>query len=617
MRAQTTNELTAGRMKERAIFRLINDLREGDNFQKDKAMEQLLAAPDAMTIEHVAPLLTDPNTGTRMFALEILKKIGSCDLEVVVGLLNHENEDVRVYGCEILADLREPDSLPHLVRKIYEDGDNVRHAAAIALGEFNDERAVAALLDALKDVDWIAFSAIYSLGKAGSRSAVPPLLELFKDGEKEVSMAACEVLMGFHEEEVLDRVSKVLKGWGQAKRDAYMKIILEKGDENVFFQLKKKVGKELFEHLLNCIRYENKRSLQMMKLIAHFPRAETCEVILDTLKAMDPDGDEYGETMDLFIALRNVWQGSVSDYLRREEEYQVPFIKACSLAGIEIGEALLFDTFAASSAKVRREIICAVPSIGSGNGRGLLREAIKDPDGHVKGDAVTVIGTLGFSDFKEDIVLLSREGFLDVRIKALRVLVGLDRGEGLKLIKEFVNHGTGDDKKVYLGAAELLDGNANLSFVEKLLTDSDEAVRRTTVAVVGNFLDDRRYVNLVRMLLKSDNIPHEVLKVIKDKALTEFRERLIEIFVDPDTGLWTKYYALSALGAFEDHTLFEVFLKGLADENSLIKIASLKALSDLKDARALEYVQPFTLSDDADVRSTAEFVMTKLKEWQT
>jgi HEAT repeat protein len=69
---------------------------------------------------------------------------------------------------------------------------------------------------------------------------------------------------------------------------------------------------------------------------------------------------------------------------------------------------------------------------------------------------------------------------------------------------------------------------------------------------------------------------------------------------------------LLALGAFEDPSLFELFIEGLNDENSLIKIGSLKALSDLKDHRAIVYVKPFINNKDDDVRSTAEFVMNSL-----
>jgi HEAT repeat protein len=67
------------------------------------------------------------------------------------------------------------------------------------------------------------------------------------------------------------------------------------------------------------------------------------------------------------------------------------------------------------------------------------------------------------------------------------------------------------------------------------------------------------------------------------------------------------------LSSFEDHALFDTFAGGLEDQNNIIKIACLKALSDLNEARALNYIMPFVQSDDEDIRSTAEFVMNKLE----
>ena len=117
-----------------------------------------------------------------MDALDILKKTGNCSIETIIQLLYDHNEDVRVYGCEVLAVLKHGASLPYLIEKVREDNENVRNAAIVALGEFNDQRSVDVLLDVLEQEEWVAFSAIYSLAKIGSRKAVPALLNVFRNG---------------------------------------------------------------------------------------------------------------------------------------------------------------------------------------------------------------------------------------------------------------------------------------------------------------------------------------------------------------------------------------------------------------------------------------------------
>ena len=71
--------------------------------------------------------------------------------------------------------------------------------------------------------------------------------------------------------------------------------------------------------------------------------------------------------------------------MKREEKYLLPLIKACKIAGIKLEEPLLLDMYLTSSVDVKREIITGMPGINHGNSCSIIREAIKDTDGHIKG----------------------------------------------------------------------------------------------------------------------------------------------------------------------------------------------------------------------------------------
>ncbi|MGD0232216.1 MAG: HEAT repeat domain-containing protein, partial [Syntrophorhabdales bacterium] len=149
--------------KGRALGRMIAELRQSDDFTRAGIIEKLVSSPSKELVEHAVQLLDDRNTSLRMDALDILRKTGNCSIEAVIQLLYHPNEDLRVYGCEVLAFLRHVSSLPHLIEKVGEENENVRNAAVTALGEFDDPRAVDVLLDVLRQEEWVAFSAVYSL----------------------------------------------------------------------------------------------------------------------------------------------------------------------------------------------------------------------------------------------------------------------------------------------------------------------------------------------------------------------------------------------------------------------------------------------------------------------
>ncbi|MFZ2799956.1 MAG: HEAT repeat domain-containing protein, partial [Syntrophorhabdus sp.] len=181
--------------RDRRLEKALYAIRQGDNYEKEKAIEFLIRRPTRKTVELILPLLQEKDTSTRMAVVQVVQKIGHMNVEAIVNLLDMENEDLRVYACEIMASMKTPQTVPSLIKALSDESENVKNAAVIALGEFNDERAVKALLNMLRHEQWIVFSAICSLGKIKSPAAALPLLQIFQNGEEELSLAACEALM--------------------------------------------------------------------------------------------------------------------------------------------------------------------------------------------------------------------------------------------------------------------------------------------------------------------------------------------------------------------------------------------------------------------------------------
>lgn len=596
-----------------SVQKAILAIQQGDDFEREKAIEYLKNRSTQRVVRHVLPLLRQRNTPTRMAAVEVLKQIGPADITGVEGLLADENEDIRVYGCEIMGGMRRPETIPCLVRVIESDTENVKSAAVMALGEFKDERAVSALLKALKEDEWIVFSAIYSLGKIKHRAAVEPLLRVMEDSREEVSLAACEVLLGFGDDEVLDRMFTILKGWTPKRRDRYVEVIVQRGNEKLFLRLKKKIGHDLFEHLVTYMALEKANVIPMLKLLVHFKTEQTCRIVLSHLAKIDPEEPEYDHVLELFVSVSSVWAKGIEQFLDQGDEAVLAIVKACARINLKVSEEILENIFANSSVKVRREIIKNAPSIVAGEGIGLIRKALRDQDGHVQSYGAQAVGAMGLKNVVTDIADLSRKGFMDVRVSALTSLIALDPKKALHLAEEFAIRGTKEDRKVYLAIAKDLPKDENLPLVRTLLASGDEEIRRGTVSVVGHFIDDSRYAEIFAELLHGDSIPHEILKIVREKKLSTFRPQLKIIFSETSRSLWTRYYALMALGAFKDPSLFGLFVNGLDDENDLIKIGSLKALGDLGDPRAATYVEPLLENQDENVRSAAKFVVARLE----
>ncbi|HOJ42913.1 MAG TPA: HEAT repeat domain-containing protein [Syntrophorhabdaceae bacterium] len=593
------------------FLKLKETLIHGNSLERERAMEQIIAEPSKEIVEMVIELLYLKETVVRMFAVDILKNIGRYNMGAVLKLLKDPDEDIRIYACEILGGMKEKETVPYLIETLEDESPNVRNLACTALGDIGDDSAIDALFSALKDDEWVEFSAVSALGKIGSKDVIEPLFEIFRNGNEIVSLIACETLINFKEKEILDRVIETLRAWDGDKRKEYIKVILEKEDEEMFFAMQEKMGQELFEHLMDLAKSEDKKSIKILKLISYFKKPQAAEVILDALAGIDPDSDEYYDAINLFSEMGSVWASHAQDFFEKDERCMVPLIRACAANEIKIDEDILLDKFLTSSIEIKREIIQHLPRILRQDGFRIVKEALDDPDGHIKGDALTAIGGLGLKEFKDKVIELARNGYMDVRQKALRTLINLDFVKFHEIISDFALKGTKEDKKVYLSIAPFVNKDMNYPIVRFLLKERDETIRKSTINLIGRFLDDEKYFELFKNLVDDDNVPHEALKIIKDKKMDIFKDRLVQIFLNTDNEMWTRYYALLALGSFKDTSLFDIFLRGLDSDSNIIKLGSLKALSNLNDKRVLDYIKPYLISDNEDIRLAAESILEK------
>jgi HEAT repeat protein len=595
------------------LGRMIAELKYSDDFARAGILEKLASSPSKELVGCLALLLEEKNTAVRMDVLDTLRRIGNHNIKAVIGLLYGPHEDIRVYGCEVLQGLKNPLSLPHLVEAARDENENVKNAAVVALGEFDDPAAVDVLLDVLEQEEWVAFSAIYSLARIGNRRAAPALMDVFKNRGEELSLAACEALMRFGDDRIVDEIVEFIGSLEADKKRTFVRIVMEHGDGRIFGRLTGLMGEALLQQLLDYIGHEKRVSLKIIDLLAYFKCADSALALLDMLKEMEPDADEYGHILDLFMELREVWVPDIGRYLS-VEGYRLPVIRACGAEGCHVDSGLLLGVFRSSPLAAKREIMKQLGRITNGNGNDIIREAMRDADGHIQAEAVAIAGSLPMRELTADVLRLAKSGYADVRVRALIALIRLDREAAVSTIGAFVTKGSAEDKRTYLAVTPHLDGGTNFPFLKRLIGDGDERVRQMAVRVVGNFIEDEKYLGLFRAVLESGDVPDEMLKVIGEKKLKGFKDVLVRILGDPLGALWTRYHALAALAVFKDPSLFSMFAGCLKDENNLIKIGGLKALAAIGDKRAIPRIRPFSKSIDEDLKAAATIVLERLSQ---
>src|SRR5512147_1587440 len=119
-----------------AVPLLLRALGDTDWRVRKTAVEGLVAFGGAdVTAGLVHRLSAEDNAGARNSAIEALVLLGSASVEPLLPLLAVHDPDVRKFAVDVLGDIRDSRVVPDLVARLGDPDENVRVAAAEALGK--------------------------------------------------------------------------------------------------------------------------------------------------------------------------------------------------------------------------------------------------------------------------------------------------------------------------------------------------------------------------------------------------------------------------------------------------------------------------------------------------
>jgi HEAT repeat protein len=168
----------------------------------------------------IAALRTDDRRAHTL-VVDDLVRVGADAVELLVEALEDANPNVRAGAARALGKIGDQRALgPLIFRLRYEPDAEVRKPLVWAL-HLGGERAVAPLIDALRDHDeWVRFGAVVVLAKIGT-AAVTPLMRALYDADAQVRVGAAETLGRIGDRQALDALADLLhdvndSAWKQA-----------------------------------------------------------------------------------------------------------------------------------------------------------------------------------------------------------------------------------------------------------------------------------------------------------------------------------------------------------------------------------------------------------------
>jgi len=423
-RRSAADALSAG--DERAIYPLVKALKDENQGVQDAAMRSLISIGGEVTAYMVVPQLRG-EAYLRNTALIILKDIGPATLPTLSYLFKDKDDDVRKFALDLICEIGQYDTPGEIVSLLRSDPNaNVRASAAKALGILDFRDALPDLLKALKDEEWVCFSALESLALMGDEAPVIPITDLLVSKSETVRFAAIETLGKVTSAGSSDALLKHFLKVEGFEKEACLKSLIQNGITPSMTE----VSGMLMEMFVNS---EWDDRMIALKGLADLGDPKAVFNIIDiagSLDASNPDDEER-----LYVikdSLRSFGcAGALLDALDNPAlRFRGKQIAIELVGDLGCSEAVphLIRLFESKLRDVKRASIRALGEIDGGLATKTLVEAIHDDyDGHVRRIAVAALGRLGIGEAVTPLLqLLQVERYRDVIQEAVSSLMVLD-----------------------------------------------------------------------------------------------------------------------------------------------------------------------------------------------
>ncbi|MBI4681976.1 MAG: HEAT repeat domain-containing protein [Nitrospirae bacterium] len=420
---------------ERAVYPLIKALRD-DNFGvQDAAMRSLMNIKGETTAYMVLPLLRE-NSFLRNTAILILREMGTITVPLLQILLNDRDDDVRKFALDLIHDIQQCSYPEKLVEMLTGDTNaNVRAAAAKTIGRLQLKKALPQLTAALKDEEWVCFSALEALIDLKEEEAISSIVDLLNSPSETIRYAAIEALgkIGSHNavQSISDHISRAEGFEKKAAIRSLVQIGTVPSMPGVSDALIDMLADDDWDEKFTAIK--GLAALKDETAIYHMIDAA------GSLDLSDPESEDK-----LTIIKEAIYGlGCTSSLIDLLNDASVKY--RGKVAAIEIigdlkcknAVTILIDLLKSDYRDVRRSSIKSLSQIESDEAKNCLMEAIADPDSHVRKTAVSSLGKIGdMTAFEPLMKMLQNEKYNDVIDEFINALININPDLFLSRINE-------------------------------------------------------------------------------------------------------------------------------------------------------------------------------------
>ncbi|MCP4754723.1 MAG: hypothetical protein GY866_27905 [Proteobacteria bacterium] len=178
----------------KGIPHLVDGLKDESIAVSECCANALIKIGGSEVAEMVAPFLASENVRLRNQAAEILNMLGEAALDTLVGQLQADDRDVRIFSVDILVNIGSEKSTEALIEALDDDDVNVAAAAAEGLGKTGDKSHLRILESYIRSDFWMKGAVLRGIGQIGGSRAIDIIRPFVHDSDLMVKASAIKAL---------------------------------------------------------------------------------------------------------------------------------------------------------------------------------------------------------------------------------------------------------------------------------------------------------------------------------------------------------------------------------------------------------------------------------------
>ena len=197
-------------LNEDTLQRLIAQLGDAEPLKRWEAADTLSRTGDTRAVEPLLKALHDERESVRHAAARALSTLGAAAFPALVACLQQDDWRVREAAAIALGESGDERAIPLLIEALQDDAGEVVVQAAFGLGNFKDERVIAPLIQVLGQWDPSTETAARALSRQGE-PALQPLLDALRNDDDKISASAAEALGYLGDKRAVDALIEALE----------------------------------------------------------------------------------------------------------------------------------------------------------------------------------------------------------------------------------------------------------------------------------------------------------------------------------------------------------------------------------------------------------------------